>query len=69
MNEVLENGHALEKFREMLVANGVSEENAKQLCSNDDNCYECLPAAQFKHEIIATKTGTILRRIFEIVVQ
>ena len=58
MRMVLKNGQALEKFQEMMIASGVSQETAKTLCSLQDNCYDPLPSAQYKHELVSPKTGT-----------
>ncbi|RZF47018.1 hypothetical protein LSTR_LSTR013809 [Laodelphax striatellus] len=59
MREVLENGKALECFKNMLIKQGVSEEVSHQLCFGDTR--SALPQAKYQTRILAQNTGWINR--------
>ena len=55
VEEVLNDGSALAKFREMLVCQGVSEENAQELCHGD--MWKVLTKAPFVKDICSSEEG------------
>uniref|UniRef100_A0A0A9XVM4 Thymidine phosphorylase n=1 Tax=Lygus hesperus TaxID=30085 RepID=A0A0A9XVM4_LYGHE len=57
IREVIENGKALEKFREMMVQQGVDPVVAKTLCYDDYR--SILPVASKTTDILATKSGWV----------
>ncbi|XP_075257699.1 pyrimidine-nucleoside phosphorylase-like [Convolutriloba macropyga] len=57
--DTIENGTALEKFSQMIQASGVSAEVATKICSDDSDCYACLPEAKFQTLITAPSSGFI----------
>lgn len=58
IKKVLDNGGALSKFCQMLIAQGVSEENAQQLCGPDvKSAYNPLPKAKFTTPLVADHSG------------
>ncbi|XP_063721903.1 thymidine phosphorylase-like isoform X2 [Symsagittifera roscoffensis] len=59
MLSTIEDGSALKKFEQMIIASGATAEVAAQLCSDRLDCYSCLPQADFQHRILASASGYI----------
>ncbi|KAL9984845.1 hypothetical protein ACROYT_G007182 [Oculina patagonica] len=57
--ETLHNGKALQKFCDMLIAQGVQPGAAQKLCTAGADPYSILPLASQKHELLAEKSGII----------
>lgn len=55
----INDGSALGKFKQMIIASGVCEETAQKICSEDADCYSCLPLSQYQTPINATTTGYV----------
>lgn len=56
IEEVLGNGKALEKFQQMLIAQGVNEENAAKVCQSP---LDILPVSSNKTVIYAKESGFV----------
>ncbi|XP_070541815.1 thymidine phosphorylase-like isoform X2 [Ptychodera flava] len=59
INEVLKNGRAMNKFKEMMVAQGVEEDVARKLCSKDEGPWSVMRKAPYQTEIKCNKTGIV----------
>jgi thymidine phosphorylase len=57
IEQVLSNGKALEKFKQMIIAQGVSEQVATRLCSNSADAYEDFVKAKNRREFKASMSG------------
>ena len=57
--ETIANGSALKKFYDMMVAQGVQENVAQELCKPGADMYKHLPLAKKKTELATQKTGVI----------
>lgn len=75
IRETFENGSALQKFHDMIIAQGVSETIAKQLISNDEDAVRSIlkldethyyaesPKTGYIQSIDSFKLGTIVQRL------
>lgn len=61
ISEVLKNKKALEKFQEMLVAQGVNVEISRSLCSENAEYIQYLQPAQYQTEINALDDGNMYK--------
>jgi thymidine phosphorylase len=59
IEQVLSNGKALEKFKQMIIAQGVSVQVATRLCSNSADAYEDLVKAKNRTEFKASMSGKV----------
>lgn len=57
MIDIISSGAALRKFRDMIVAQGVSEPIADSLCEPGADMFKILPKAQNVTPIICKKDG------------
>lgn len=57
--ESLENGKALQKFCDMLIAQGVQPGVAQKLCTAGTDPHSILPLASQKIELVARKSGIV----------
>lgn len=57
ISEVLKSRMALQKFQDMLVAQGVNEETSRSLCSENAEYFQYLQRAQYQTEIRAVDDG------------
>lgn len=55
----LDNGKALEKFCEMLTAQGVKPDLAQELCTPGSDPFSILPLASQKMELVSEKSGIV----------
>lgn len=55
----LENGKALQKFCDMIIAQGVKPEVAQKLCAAGADPFSILPLASKKLELVAEKSGIV----------
>src|SRR5688572_28490388 len=53
----LEDGSALEKFRQMLKSQGVASNVADVLCSKDKDVFQILPKASHKTDVTSLESG------------
>ncbi|KAK3517819.1 hypothetical protein QTP70_018973 [Hemibagrus guttatus] len=60
ISEVLKSRKALQKFQDMLVAQGVNAEISRSLCSENAEYFQYLQHAQYQTELRAVDDGTIL---------
>ncbi|KAJ8261714.1 hypothetical protein GJAV_G00157480 [Gymnothorax javanicus] len=60
IRKALESGSALQKFQEMMQAQGVSKENARILCSTDSDYFKVLRQARSQVELDVQTEGTVL---------
>ncbi|XP_027007520.2 thymidine phosphorylase isoform X1 [Tachysurus fulvidraco] len=60
ISEVLKNKEALEKFQEMLVAQGVKAEISRSLCAENADYFQYLQRAQYHTEMNALDDGSVL---------
>lgn len=60
IRETFRNGSALQKFHDMIIAQGVSKEIAEKLIQPDESIvHSILPLAPVQHRACATQTGFI----------
>ena len=59
LDEKLKDGSALQKFHDMLLAQGTAMEVADALCDADADIFTILPRAENQTEIIALHTGLV----------
>lgn len=59
IKQSLTNGSALQKFKEMLIAQNVSPELAENLCDPKANLWEILPIEKLKTELQAPSDGLV----------
>ena len=60
IRETFRNGSALQKFHDMIIAQGVSKTIAEQLIQPDESIlHSILPLASIQHRACATQTGFI----------
>ncbi|RMX51602.1 hypothetical protein pdam_00018639 [Pocillopora damicornis] len=57
--DALENGKALQKFCDMLKAQGVSPDLAKNLCTRDADPFSILPIAAKRFDLLVDKSGIV----------
>lgn len=57
--DALENGKALQKFCDMLKAQGVSPDLAKNLCTQDADPFSILPIAAERFDLLVDKSGIV----------
>ena len=57
--DTLDNGKALQKFCEMLTAQGVQPEVAQKLCTPGSDPFSILPLASQTTELVADKSGIV----------
>ena len=57
--DTLDNGKALKKFCDMLIAQGVQPSVAQKLCTTGADPYSILPLASQKIELLAEKSGIV----------
>ena len=55
----LADGRAMDKFRAMIVSQGVASSTAHELCEPGADVFQVLPAANYKTDVFAPKTGLI----------
>ncbi|KAG7320473.1 hypothetical protein KOW79_016326 [Hemibagrus wyckioides] len=60
ISEVLKSRKALQKFQDMLVAQGVNAETSCSLCSENAEYFQYLQRAQYQTELRAVDDGTVL---------
>lgn len=59
ITDALENGKALQKFCDMLKAQGVSPDLAKNLCTRDADPFSTLPIAAKRLDLFVDKSGIV----------
>jgi len=57
--DTLENGEALQKFCDMIIAQGVQPAVAQKLCAAGTDPFTILPLASQKLELVAEKSGLV----------
>lgn len=61
IKSTLQDGKAINKFKEMLIAQGVAQQLADALCQKDVNPYDHIPLAPKSNEFKAQKSGIITK--------
>ena len=60
IRQAIASGSALKKFQSMMIAQGVKEDVAKELCTAGADVFKHLPLAKQKTELFASKSGVII---------